>query len=158
MSNILSQVLSGPACCPCFGLTIFFRYPCPPLAFVGLDNVSQLCSSLMTLNLACFVVAEVESNSPLISQRGGLSSLWVPMKETGLTGEGVLLQGSSAGQHLQVRPWVLCWKTVCCSPRAGSESLPHVKRFKYRGVLFTSNGKMEHEINRRIGIMSAALS
>lgn len=30
MSNILSQVLSGPACCPCFGLTVFFPLSLPP--------------------------------------------------------------------------------------------------------------------------------
>jgi len=38
---------------------------------------------------------------------------------------------------------VLCWKTVECSLRVASELLPHVKDFKYLGVLFTSKGKME---------------
>ncbi|KAK0135127.1 hypothetical protein N1851_029060 [Merluccius polli] len=52
---------------------------------------------------------------------------------------------------------VLCWKTVECSLRVGSELLPQVKEFQYLGVLFTSEGKMEHEMDRRIGAASAVM-
>ncbi|KAI3359419.1 hypothetical protein L3Q82_002922 [Scortum barcoo] len=37
------------------------------------------------------------------------------------------------------------------------EFLPQVKEFKYLGVLFTSEGKMEREMDRRIGAASAVL-
>ncbi|KAI3367105.1 hypothetical protein L3Q82_008170 [Scortum barcoo] len=39
----------------------------------------------------------------------------------------------------------------------GGEVLPQVEEFKYLGVLFTSEGKMEREIDRRIGAASAVM-
>ncbi|KAI3353754.1 hypothetical protein L3Q82_004986 [Scortum barcoo] len=38
--------------------------------------------------------------------------------------------------------------------RVGGEVLPQVEEFKYLGVLFTSEGKIEREIDRRIGAAS----
>jgi len=39
----------------------------------------------------------------------------------------------------------------------GDEILPQVEEFKYLGVLFTSEGRMEREIDRRIGAASAVM-
>ena len=44
-----------------------------------------------------------------------------------------------------------------CSLRVGNEILPQVEEFKYLGVLFTSEGRMEREIDGRIGAASAVL-
>ncbi|KAI3360193.1 hypothetical protein L3Q82_014512 [Scortum barcoo] len=52
---------------------------------------------------------------------------------------------------------VLDRKRVACPLRVGGEVLPQVEEFKYLGVLFTSEGKMEREIDRRIGAASAEL-
>ncbi|KAI3352448.1 hypothetical protein L3Q82_005402 [Scortum barcoo] len=52
---------------------------------------------------------------------------------------------------------VLDRKRVACPLRVGGEVLPQVEEFKYLGVLFTSEGKMEREIDRRIGAASAAV-
>ncbi|KAI3371037.1 hypothetical protein L3Q82_023518 [Scortum barcoo] len=41
--------------------------------------------------------------------------------------------------------------------RVGGEVLPQVEEFKYLGVLFTSEGKIEREIDRRIGAASAVM-
>ncbi|KAI3362770.1 hypothetical protein L3Q82_001822 [Scortum barcoo] len=46
---------------------------------------------------------------------------------------------------------VLDRKRVACPLRVGGKVLPQVEEFKYLGVLFTSEGKMEREIDRRIG-------
>ena len=46
---------------------------------------------------------------------------------------------------------VLCRKMVDCSLRVGSELLPQSNEFKDLRVLFTSEGKMEREMYRRIG-------
>ncbi|KAI3370584.1 hypothetical protein L3Q82_007152 [Scortum barcoo] len=46
---------------------------------------------------------------------------------------------------------VLDLKRVVCPLRVSGEVLPQVEEFKYLGVLFTSEGKMEREIDRRIG-------
>ncbi|TWW80933.1 hypothetical protein D4764_01G0007480 [Takifugu flavidus] len=43
-------------------------------------------------------------------------------------------------------------KKVECLLRVKEEILPQVEEFKYLGVLFTSEGRMEREIDRRIGV------
>ncbi|KAK0150407.1 Craniofacial development protein 2 [Merluccius polli] len=52
---------------------------------------------------------------------------------------------------------VLNRKRVECTLRVGNEILPQVEEFKYLGVLFTSEGRMEQEIDRRIGAASAVM-
>ncbi|KAK7915621.1 hypothetical protein WMY93_011382 [Mugilogobius chulae] len=52
---------------------------------------------------------------------------------------------------------VLDRKKVPCPLQVGGESLPQVEEFKYLGVLFTSEGRMEREIDRRIGAASAVM-
>ncbi|KAI3376109.1 hypothetical protein L3Q82_016635 [Scortum barcoo] len=52
---------------------------------------------------------------------------------------------------------VLDRKRVACPLQVGGEVLPQVEEFKYLGVLFTSEGKMEREIDRRIGAASAVM-
>ncbi|TWW81643.1 hypothetical protein D4764_01G0014580 [Takifugu flavidus] len=52
---------------------------------------------------------------------------------------------------------VLNWKKVECLLRVKEEILPQVEEFKYLGVLFTSEGRMEREIDRRIGAASAVM-
>ena len=47
---------------------------------------------------------------------------------------------------------VLSQKRVDCPLQVGEESLPQVEEFKYFGVLFMSEGKMEWEIDTRIGV------
>ncbi|TWW62684.1 Receptor-type tyrosine-protein phosphatase T [Takifugu flavidus] len=48
-------------------------------------------------------------------------------------------------------------KKVECLLRVKNEILPQVEEFKYFGVLFTSEGRMEQEVNRRIGAASAVM-
>ncbi|KAI3368113.1 hypothetical protein L3Q82_007840 [Scortum barcoo] len=48
-------------------------------------------------------------------------------------------------------------KGVACPLQVGGEVLPQVEEFKYLGVLFTSEGKIEREIDRRIGAASAVM-
>ncbi|XP_057696067.1 uncharacterized protein LOC130918404 [Corythoichthys intestinalis] len=52
---------------------------------------------------------------------------------------------------------VLSRKRVDCSLQVGGEFLPQVEEFKYLGILFTSEGRSEREIDRRIGAASAVL-
>ena len=52
---------------------------------------------------------------------------------------------------------VLNRKRVECTLRVGDEILPQVEEFKFLGVLFTSEGRMEREIDRRIGAASAVM-
>ena len=52
---------------------------------------------------------------------------------------------------------VLDRKKVTCPLWVGGEPLPQVEEFKYLGVLFTSGGRMEREIDRRIGAVSTVM-
>ncbi len=52
---------------------------------------------------------------------------------------------------------VLSRKRVACPLQVGGVLLPQVEEFKYLGVLFTSEGRMEREIERRIGAASAVM-
>uniref|UniRef100_A0AAV2MQG6 ribonuclease H n=1 Tax=Knipowitschia caucasica TaxID=637954 RepID=A0AAV2MQG6_KNICA len=52
---------------------------------------------------------------------------------------------------------VLDRKKVPCPLQVGGEVLPQVEEFKYLGVLFTSEGRMEREIDRRIGAACAVM-
>ena len=46
---------------------------------------------------------------------------------------------------------------MACPLQVGGEFLPQVEEFKYLGVLFTSEGRMEREIDRWIGAASAVM-
>ncbi|KAK3542027.1 hypothetical protein QTP86_010850 [Hemibagrus guttatus] len=52
---------------------------------------------------------------------------------------------------------VLDQKKVACTFQVGGEVLPQVEEFKYLGVLFTSERRMDHEIDRRIGAAAAVM-
>ncbi|CAM4664394.1 unnamed protein product [Leuciscus chuanchicus] len=52
---------------------------------------------------------------------------------------------------------MLSRKRVACPLQVGGEFLPQVEEFKYLGVLFTSEGRMEREIDRQIGAASAVM-
>ena len=52
---------------------------------------------------------------------------------------------------------VLDRKKVLCPLQVGGVVLPQVEEFKYLGVSFTSEGRMEREIDRRIGAACAVM-
>ncbi|MDG2595023.1 reverse transcriptase domain-containing protein, partial [Vibrio parahaemolyticus] len=52
---------------------------------------------------------------------------------------------------------VLSRKRVDCPLEVGEEVLPQVEEFKYLGILFTSEGRMEREMDRRVGVASAVM-
>ncbi|TWW70803.1 R2DM Retrovirus-related Pol polyprotein from type II retrotransposable element [Takifugu flavidus] len=52
---------------------------------------------------------------------------------------------------------VLARKKIECLLRVGEEVLLQVEEFKYLGILFTSEGRMEWEIDRQIGAASAVM-
>ena len=67
---------------------------------------------------------------------------------------------TAAGMKISVsksEAMVLSRKPVDCAVRVGNKALPQVKEFKYLGVLFTSEGRAEKEISRRIGAAGAVL-
>ncbi|TWW73564.1 hypothetical protein D4764_15G0009580 [Takifugu flavidus] len=88
------------------------------------------------------------------------SILWGVLREYGV--EGPLIR---AIQSLYQRSRSLVRIAGCksdsfpveCLLRVGEEVLPQVEEFKYLGILFTNEGRMEREIDRRIGAASAVM-
>ncbi|KAK3517503.1 hypothetical protein QTP70_012581 [Hemibagrus guttatus] len=52
---------------------------------------------------------------------------------------------------------VLDRKKVSCTLQVGGELLPQVEEFKYLGILFTSEGRMDCEIDRQISAVAAVM-
>ncbi|TWW60942.1 hypothetical protein D4764_05G0010320 [Takifugu flavidus] len=52
---------------------------------------------------------------------------------------------------------VLTRKKVECLLWVREEVLPQVEEFKYLGILFTSEGRIEQENNRQVGAVSAVM-
>ncbi|KAK3561115.1 hypothetical protein QTP86_028310, partial [Hemibagrus guttatus] len=52
---------------------------------------------------------------------------------------------------------VLDRKKVACTLQVGGEVLPQVEEFKYLGVLFTSEGRMDRKIDSRLGAAAAVM-
>nr|XP_054600482.1 uncharacterized protein LOC129164434 [Nothobranchius furzeri] len=64
----------------------------------------------------------------------------------------------AAGMRVSTsKSMVLDRKRVACQLLVGGEVLPQVEEFKYLGVLFTSDGRRDREIDRRIGSASAVM-
>ncbi len=67
----------------------------------------------------------------------------------------VILKQKSTPELYWSEAMVLCQKKVDCSLWVGSELLPQTK--EYLGVLFMSESKIECEIDRRVGAVSAVM-
>lgn len=63
----------------------------------------------------------------------------------------------SAGSLSNFKSGVLCREIVDCSQLIGVKSLPQVKEFKYLGLLFMSEGKLVHEMDRWCGAAAAVI-
>ncbi|KAI3366821.1 hypothetical protein L3Q82_009237 [Scortum barcoo] len=113
-----------------------------------------------------------------IAGRAGGSPVWEPQDFISLLFADDVVLMASSGQDLQhvlerfaaeceaagmristskSEAMVLDRKRVACPLQVGGEVLPQVEEFKYLGVLFTSEGKIEREIDRRIGAASAVM-
>ena len=55
------------------------------------------------------------------------------------------------------RPWFSTGKRWFAPSGLGGELLPQVEEFKYLGILFTSEERMERETDRRIGAADAVM-
>ena len=67
---------------------------------------------------------------------------------------------TAAGMRISIsksEAMVLSREEMVCAVQVGNETLPQVKEFKYLGVLFTSEGRTEQEISRRIRAAGAVL-
>uniref|UniRef100_A0A3P8VZB6 Spliceosome associated factor 3, U4/U6 recycling protein n=1 Tax=Cynoglossus semilaevis TaxID=244447 RepID=A0A3P8VZB6_CYNSE len=82
------------------------------------------------------------------------------LERHGADHQTVSVECNAAGMKISTsksEAMVLDRKKVVCTLRVGDEVLPQVEEFKYLGVLFTSDGRIEREIDRRIGAAAAVM-
>jgi len=79
----------------------------------------------------------------------------------------VLLASSSQGLQRALerfadlanpRPWFITWKGWNALIWVGDESLPQAEEFKCLGILFTSDGRLEKEMDIRTGALPAVIT
>ncbi|KAK0151566.1 putative uncharacterized transposon-derived protein F52C9.6 [Merluccius polli] len=90
----------------------------------------------------------------------GITLLSLPDRDLQLSLDRFAAECEAVGMRISTsksESMVLNRKRVECTLRVGDEILPQVEEFKYLGVLFTSEGRMEREIDRRIGAASAVM-
>ncbi|KAK3559006.1 hypothetical protein QTP86_000109 [Hemibagrus guttatus] len=90
------------------------------------------------------------SGTQLLERGWTLFFSGVPHGERRQAGVGLLITSKSEAM-------VLNRKKVACTLQVGGEVLPQVEEFKYLGVLFTSEGRMDREIDRRIGAAATVM-
>ncbi|KAI3359375.1 hypothetical protein L3Q82_002875 [Scortum barcoo] len=124
-----------------------FDRPCPLMVFCG-ENSAAVWVSSGAFAKGCSV--SVRPEQELGSHcRQTFSMCWSGLQPE-CEAAGMRISTSKSAEAM-----VLDQKRVACPLRVGGEVLPQVEEFKYLGVLFTSEGKMEREIDRRIGAASA---
>ncbi|KAK3528665.1 hypothetical protein QTP70_007204 [Hemibagrus guttatus] len=90
------------------------------------------------------------SGTQLLERGWTLFFSGVPHGERRQAGVGLLITSKSEAM-------VLNRKKVACTLQVGGEVLPQVEEFKYLGVLFTSEGRMDREIDRWIGAAATVM-
>jgi len=74
--------------------------------------------------------------------------------------ERFVIEYEAAGMRIitsKSESMVLSRKMVECPLRVGNDIIPQVEEFKYLGVLFTSEGRMEWEFDRQHDAASAVM-
>ncbi|KAI3351388.1 hypothetical protein L3Q82_020196 [Scortum barcoo] len=137
------------------------------MCFVDLEKAFDRCPSWYSVGGAPLSVARGRRESGLGTTGFHLCFLQddvVLMASSGQDLQHVLerfaAECEAAGMRISTsksEAMVLDRKRVACPLQVGGEVLPQVEEFKYLGVLFTSEGKMEREIDRRIGAASMQL-
>ncbi|KAK3526897.1 hypothetical protein QTP86_003592 [Hemibagrus guttatus] len=134
---------TGPALYPPQGARGFVGVcPTSPHVFCGLGEGIQPCPSWH------FVGGALGVRGPWPSVKGR-SLVRIASSECEAAGMRVSTSKSEA--------MVLDRKKVACTLQVGGEFLPQVEEFNYLGVLFTSEGRMDREIDRWIGAVAAVM-
>ncbi|KAK0155020.1 Craniofacial development protein 2 [Merluccius polli] len=137
------------------------------LDVVGLSWLTRLCSIAWTsgavpLDWQTGVVVPLfkKGDRRVCSNYRGITLLSLPDRDLQLSLDRFAAECEAVGMRISTsksESMVLNRKRVECTLRVGDEILPQVEEFKYLGVLFTSEGRMEREIDRRIGAASAVM-
>lgn len=127
-------------------------YPLSPILFITFTNrISRRSQGVEGVQISGLKIASL-----LFADEVLLASLSC---EHQLALEQFTAECEAAGMRISTskpEDIVLSWERMYCLLRVRDELLPHVEEFRDLGVLFTSGERMEQEIDRWIGAVSAA--
>ncbi|XP_051931184.1 uncharacterized protein LOC127607121 [Hippocampus zosterae] len=139
-----------------FPVRVGLRQSCPllPIPFITLmDRISRRHRSVEGVRFGGLSIASLLIADYVILLAPSSSALQFPLERFAAECEAVGMKIGTAKSETMV----LSRKRVDCPLRVGEKILPQVQEFKYHGVLFTSEGRREREIDRRIGAASALM-
>ncbi|TKS65493.1 LINE-1 reverse transcriptase -like protein [Collichthys lucidus] len=139
-----------------FPVRVGLRRGCPlsPVLFITfMDRISRRSQGVEGLRFGGLRIGSLLFADDLVLLASSERDLQLSLEQFAAECEAAGMRISTSKSEAMV----LSRKRVECSLRVGDEILPQVEEFKYLGVLFTSEGRMEREIDRRIGAASAVM-
>nr|XP_049577496.1 glycine receptor subunit alpha-3 isoform X1 [Syngnathus scovelli] len=139
-----------------FPVRVGLRQGCPlsPILFIiFMDRISRRSRGVEGVRFGDLSIAFLLFADDVVLLASSGRDLQLSLERFAAECEAVGMRVSTS----KSKSMVLDRKRVECPLRIGDEILPQVEEFKYLGVLFTSEGRMEREIDRRIGAASAVM-
>nr|XP_049578940.1 vacuolar protein sorting-associated protein 4A isoform X1 [Syngnathus scovelli]XP_049578941.1 vacuolar protein sorting-associated protein 4A isoform X1 [Syngnathus scovelli]XP_049578942.1 vacuolar protein sorting-associated protein 4A isoform X1 [Syngnathus scovelli]XP_049578943.1 vacuolar protein sorting-associated protein 4A isoform X1 [Syngnathus scovelli]XP_049578944.1 vacuolar protein sorting-associated protein 4A isoform X1 [Syngnathus scovelli]XP_049578945.1 vacuolar protein sorting- len=139
-----------------FPVRVGLRQGCPlsPILFIiFMDSISRRSRGVEGVRFGDLSIASLLFADDVVLLASSGRDLQLSLERFAAKCEAVGMRVSTSKSESMV----LDRKRVECPLRIGDEILPQVEEFKYLGVLFTSEGRMEREIDRRIGAASAVM-
>uniref|UniRef100_A0A674PNH7 Reverse transcriptase domain-containing protein n=1 Tax=Takifugu rubripes TaxID=31033 RepID=A0A674PNH7_TAKRU len=139
-----------------FPVRVGLRQDCPlsPILFIiFMDRISRCSHGVEGIRFGDLRIASLLFADDVVLLASSARDLQLSLDRFAATCEAAGMRISTSKSEAMV----LDRKKVECLLRVKEEILPQVEEFKYLGVLFTSEGRMEREIDRRIGAASAVM-
>uniref|UniRef100_A0A8C6PHS8 Reverse transcriptase domain-containing protein n=1 Tax=Nothobranchius furzeri TaxID=105023 RepID=A0A8C6PHS8_NOTFU len=139
-----------------FPVRVGLRQGCPlsPILFITfMDRISRRSQGVEGIRFGGLRIRSLLFADDVVLLASSKRDLQLSLERFAAECEAAGMRISSSKSETMV----LIWKRVECLFRVGDEVLPQVVEFKYLWVLFTSEGKLEREIDRRIGAASAVM-
>uniref|UniRef100_A0A8C6Q6L6 Reverse transcriptase domain-containing protein n=1 Tax=Nothobranchius furzeri TaxID=105023 RepID=A0A8C6Q6L6_NOTFU len=139
-----------------FPVRVGLRQGCPlsPILFISfMDRISRHSQGVEGIRFGGLRIRSLLFADDVVLLASSERDLQLSLEQFAVDCEAAGMRISSSKSETMV----LIRKRVECLLRVRDEVLPQVEEFKYLGVLFTSDGKLEREIDKQISAASAVM-